>query len=215
MLGSALATFVKGMRIRLQAQELAVHFGWARSPPAYKLMVVWWIYDDWYGLCCVWRGLCNQKFMNEWACITIFNHSWIVEVLSCCEHYLVWYGNGSDVAGCSWWGDGTCCGIGWGWVWLGGAGARGGTRHTRHKPISIIINHKFIRPSAISMLGDFSLSQNGQPILACQQPNFHTLNKSGQCWPKHKLFSDVLVSDTTFNHQNFPKMFHIFYLADY
>ena len=33
------------------------------------------------GLCCVWRGLCNQKFMNEWACITIFNHSWIVEVL--------------------------------------------------------------------------------------------------------------------------------------
>ena len=39
--------------------------------------------------------------------------------------------------------------------------------------ISIVINHKFIRPSAISMLWDFSLSQNGQPILA--QPNFHTL----------------------------------------
>ena len=26
-------------------------------------------------------------------------------------------------------------------MWLGGAGARGGTRHTRHKPIPIIINH--------------------------------------------------------------------------
>ena len=25
-------------------------------------------------------------------------------------------GNGSSVAGCFWLGDGTCCGIGWGWV---------------------------------------------------------------------------------------------------
>ena len=76
--------------------------------------------------------------------------------------------------------------------WLDGAGSRGGTRHTRHKPISIIINHKFITPPAISTLGDFSLSRNGQPILA--QPNFHSLYKSGQCSPKHKLFSDLLVS---------------------
>ena len=67
-------------------------------------------------------------------------------------------------------------------------GARGGTCHTRHKPIPIIFNHKFSRPHSISTLGDFSLSQNGQPILA--QPNFHTLNKSGQCSPKLKLFSD-------------------------
>ena len=60
------------------------------------------------------------------------------------------------------------------------------------QPISIIINHKFITPPAISTLGDFSLSQNRQPILA--QPNFHTFYKSGQCSSKHKLFSDLLVS---------------------
>ena len=75
---------------------------------------------------------------------------------------------------------------------VGWVGARGGTRHSWHKLISIIINHKFTISSSISTLGDFSLSQNGQPILA--QPNFHTLNKSGQCSPKHKLFSDFLVS---------------------
>ena len=63
------------------------------------------------------------------------------------------------------------------------------------KPISIIINHRFIRPSAIITLGDFMLSQNGQPTLA--QPNFHTLNKSGQCSPKHELFSGVIVSYDT------------------
>ena len=79
-------------------------------------------------------------------------------------------------------------------------GARGGTRPSWHKPISIIINHKFTIPSSISTLGDFSLSQNGQPILA--QPNFHTLNKSGQCSPKHK-FSQICwchMIDETFSH---------------
>ena len=75
---------------------------------------------------------------------------------------------------------------------VGCDGARGGTRRTWHKPIPIIINHKFTRPSSISMLGDFSLSQNGQPILA--QPNFHTLYKTGQCSPKHKSISDFLMS---------------------
>ena len=70
---------------------------------------------------------------------------------------------------------------------VGRVGARGGTRHSWHKPISIIINHKFTIPSYISTLGDFSLSQNGHPILA--QPNFHTLNKTGQSSPKHELFS--------------------------
>ena len=104
---------------------------------------------------------------------------------------------GISVAGCYWWGDGTCCGIGWGWVWFGGAGARGGTRHTWYKPIyrrvsakrplgqnlcrlvkkkegaihghllsiHIIINHKFTRPSSISPLGDFSLSQMDSQFL--------------------------------------------------
>ena len=127
-------------------------------------------------------------------------------------------GNGIGVAGCSWWGDGTCCGIWWGWVWLGWAGARGGTRHIWHKPISITINHKFTRPSAISTLGDFSISQNGQPAILAQ-PNFHTLNKSGQCSPKHRQFSDFWchMIDETFSHPNMKisKMFHIFYLADY
>ena len=52
----------------------------------------------------------------------------------------------------------------WGW------GKRWDTSYTA-QTISIVINHKFIRPSAISMLGDFLLSQYGQPILA--QPNFH------------------------------------------
>ena len=33
----------------------------------------------------------------------------------------------------------------WDGVGLGGAGAKGGTCHTQYKPISIIINHKFIR----------------------------------------------------------------------
>ena len=75
---------------------------------------------------------------------------------------------------------------------VGWVRARGGTRHLWHKPISIIINNKITIPSSISTLGDFSLSQNGQPFLA--QPNFHTLNKSGQCSPKHKLFSDFWVS---------------------
>ena len=75
---------------------------------------------------------------------------------------------------------------------VGWVGARGGTCYSWHKPLSIIINHKFPIPSSISTLRDFSLSQNGQPILA--QPNFQTLIKSGQCSPKHKLFSDFLVS---------------------
>ena len=41
--------------------------------------------------------------------------------------------------------------VGWG-------GARGGTRHTWHKPIPIIINHKFTRPSSISIRWETSRS---------------------------------------------------------
>ena len=69
------------------------------------------------------------------------------------------------------------------------------------QPISIIINHKFITPPAISTLRDFSLSQNRHPTLA--QPNFHTLYKRGQYSLKHKLFSDfvgVIMIDETFSH---------------
>ena len=96
---------------------------------------------------------------------------------------------------------------------LGGAGVKCGTHHTQHKPISIVINHKFIRPLAISMLGNFSLGQIGQPNLA--QPDFHTLYKSVQCSPKHELFLDFLVScdmrsSAIHTYTNFQKMFHIF-----
>ena len=39
-------------------------------------------------------------------------------------------GNGIGVAGCYWWGFGTCCGIGWGWEWLSGWGQEVG--HVLH-----------------------------------------------------------------------------------
>ena len=64
-------------------------------------------------------------------------------------------------------------GVEWGWV--GRGQELGHVIHSTNPYPSY--NHKFIRPSAISLLGDFSLSLNGQPILA--QPNFHTLYKSG------------------------------------
>ena len=53
----------------------------------------------------------------------------------------------------------------WDRVGLSVVGWGGGKRWDMSKPISIIINHKFTRPSAISTLEDFSLSQNRQPIL--------------------------------------------------
>ena len=91
--------------------------------------------------------------------------------------------------------------------------------HSTTQCISIISNHKFITPLAISTLRDFSLSQNRQPILA--QPNFHTLYKSGQCSPKHKLFSVFFVSWHRWDlqphihtYENVPKVFHSTYLAD-
>ena len=107
--------------------------------------------------------------------------------------YLDWFGNGSGVAGCSWWGLWRYCGMGWG-------EARGGTRHTQHKSISIIINNKFVITSAVSTLGVLSFSGDGQPVFA--QPNFHTFNKSGPCSPKHVLFSYYLchMIDGTFSH---------------
>ena len=86
-------------------------------------------------------------------------------------------------------------------MYLGGAGARGGTRHTQHKPISIVIDHKFIRPSAISMLGDFSLSQNGQPILA-QPIIFIPFTKVASAHPSMNYFKLFLchMIDETFSH---------------
>ena len=66
--------------------------------------------------------------------------------------------------------------------------------YTQHKPISIISNHKFIRPSVISKLGDFS----PQPIHA--QPNFRTLffffflTKVANAHPSLKYFHIMWVS---------------------
>ena len=86
---------------------------------------------------------------------------------------------------------------------VGWRGARGGTRHTRHKPIPIIINHNFTRPSSISTLGDFSLAQNGQPILS--QRNFHTLNKSGQAHRSITYFQ-ILVSYMVDEYFSYPNI---------
>ena len=63
-------------------------------------------------------------------------------------------------------------------------------------------NHVF----HISTLMDLSVSQNRQPILA--QPHFHTLYKSGQCSPKHKLFSFFfgVIIDETFSHKDIWKI---------
>ena len=79
MHGWALATFVKGVKIRLGKNCLSV---FAERRVLHRRHCRWWdefmINYDGYGLCCVWHGLCNQKFMNEWECITflITNGLW-------------------------------------------------------------------------------------------------------------------------------------------
>ena len=115
MLRWALATSVKDMKIRLRKNWLSVLA--EREVPLRRNC--WWCDEfmidyDGYGLCCIWRGLCNKKFMNEW--VNILNHNWIVGAL------LALPGVAYGVAGCSWWGDCTCWGMGWVWVWLGRAG---------------------------------------------------------------------------------------------
>ena len=82
MLGWALATYVKGVKIRLRKNWLSVL---AERKVPQRRNCRWcdefMINYDGYWLCSVCHGLCNQKFMNKWACIYIFNHKWIVEVL--------------------------------------------------------------------------------------------------------------------------------------
>ena len=76
MLGWALATFVNGMKIRLRKNWLSILA--ERGVPQHR-NCLWcdesMINYDGYGLCFVWRGLCNQECMNEWACITFFNQA--------------------------------------------------------------------------------------------------------------------------------------------
>ena len=152
-------------------------------------------------------GCVVYDMVYEWVSMhSIFNHSWIVEV-SLALPGVVMYGYGSSVAGCSRWGDGTSCGMVWGWV---GRGKRWDM--SCHKPISIIINQTISN----SIPRDVSLS--GQPILA--QPNFHTLYKSGQCSPKHKLISDFCESYDRWDiqlsiHIKVSRIVSLFFLADY
>ena len=74
MHGWALATFVKGMEIRLRKNLLSIL---AKRKIPQSRNCLWcdelMINYDSYGLCCVWRGLCNQECMNEWPCITFCN----------------------------------------------------------------------------------------------------------------------------------------------
>ena len=199
MLERVLASFVKGMKIRLRKSWLSLAEWKAPQRRNCRWCDEFMINHDGYWLYCEWHGLFKQKIMNTWACMTFLITKWLVEVLLALPGVVL--GNGICVAGCYWWGFGTCCGIGWGWEWLSGWRQEVGHVIHGHKPIPIIINHKFTIPSSISTLGDFSLSQTGQPILA--QPNFHTLNKSGQCSPKHKSifrFFGCHMIDATFRH---------------
>ena len=82
MLGWALATFVKGVKIRLRENWLSVL---ADQKVPQRRNCRWsdefMINYDGYGLCCVWHGLCNQKLWISEHAVYIFNHKWIVEVL--------------------------------------------------------------------------------------------------------------------------------------
>ena len=75
MHGWALATFVKGMKIRLRKNWLSIL---AKRKIPQSRNCLWcdelMINYDRYGLCCVWRGLCNQECMNEWPRITFCNN---------------------------------------------------------------------------------------------------------------------------------------------
>ena len=66
MHGWALATFVKGMKIRLRKNWLSIL---AKRKIPQSRNCLWcdelMINYDRYGLCCVGRGLCNQECMNE------------------------------------------------------------------------------------------------------------------------------------------------------
>ena len=81
MLGWALATFVKVMKIRLHKNRLSIL---AERKVPQSRNCLWrdelMINYDGYGLCCVWRGLCNQECMNEWACITFCNQARLLGV---------------------------------------------------------------------------------------------------------------------------------------
>ena len=76
MLGWAQATSVKGVKIRLRKNWLSIL---AEREVPQNRNCLWcdelMINYDGYGLCCVWRGLCNQECINEWACITFCNQA--------------------------------------------------------------------------------------------------------------------------------------------
>ena len=71
MLEWVLATFVKGMKIRLRKSQLSVLAEWkAPQRRNCRWCDEFMINSDGYWLYCVRHGLFKQKFMNKWACMT-------------------------------------------------------------------------------------------------------------------------------------------------
>ena len=131
MLEWALATFVKGMKIRLRKSWLSVLADWkvpqhrnCRRCDEFMIMIAIGcaVYDMVYNQYVY--GLCNKKkiWINEHA---LHFETQIYGLWKSC-YSITWSGIGNviGVAGCYWWGDGTRCGdrvglhvVGWvgGW----------------------------------------------------------------------------------------------------
>ena len=79
MLEWVLATFVKGMKIRLRKSRLSVLAEW-KAPQRRNCRSCdeFMINSDGYWLYCVRHGSSKQNFMNKWACMTflITNGLW-------------------------------------------------------------------------------------------------------------------------------------------
>ena len=141
----------------------------------------------------------------------IFNHKWIVEVLLALPGVvLVMVSVLLGVIG-----EVMVHVVGYGGVECGWVGRGQGVGHVIygwHKPIPIIINHKFTRPSSISTLGTSRSTKLDSQFL--RNLIFIPI---GKCSRKHKLFSALLVSydrwdlEPSIHIKKIPKMFHIFF----
>ena len=147
MLGWALATFVKGMKIRLHKNWLSILAERRNCRWCDGFMINY----DGYGLCCVWHGLCNHNFMNEWACIAFLITVGLQSVVS-----ITWCGMVMVAVLLGICGEVTVHVVGWGGIgcrWLGRGQELGHVIHGTNPYPS-----ELIRSSAISTLGDSSLS---------------------------------------------------------
>ena len=88
-------------------------------------------------------------------------------------------------------------------MWLGGALARGGTRHTQHKPISIIINNKFLRPPGILRWGSSHWAKMDSQFLR-NLISFIPLTEVANAHPSINYFHICWchMIDETFSHQS-------------